>query len=106
MARVTFPLNELALHDVSLGERIEDEIREVLRRYEPPDVLVECRITLQTSGGDPSLARIGIMLSAAGAHGQPGWARAFGLPLDGAAAWLGQTSLERVLGLIESEPTR
>jgi hypothetical protein len=106
MAQVTFPLNELAMHDLSLGERIEDEIRGVLRRYEPADVVVECRITLQAAGADPALARIGIKLSAAGTDGQPGWARAFGLPLDGAAAWLEQTSLERVLGVMEAAPIR
>jgi hypothetical protein len=101
MALVTFRLNELAVSDLPLAERVEDEIRRGLARYEPRDLLVECRITLQ-GARDEARTRIGIMLSTPGGEGRPGWARAFGLPLDGTGAWLSRASLDRVLGLWET----
>jgi hypothetical protein len=101
MALVTFPLNELAGRDETLAERVEAEIRTALARYEPRDLLVECRITLQGAAHELR-TRIGIKLSAAGEHGQPGWARVFGLPLDGAVAWLRRERLDRALGIWES----
>ena len=100
MALVTFPLNELAARDEHLADRVETEIRRTLAPYEPRDLLVECRITVQGGGDDPRI-RIGIKLSAAGGKGRPGWARAFGVPLDGAGAWLRRVHLERALGLWE-----
>lgn len=104
MALVTFPLNELAGQDPALAERVEDEIRGTLACYEPPDMVVECRITVHAGGAEPPAPRIGVKLSSPGAAGQPGWARAFGLALDGAGPWLRGVSLERVFGLMEVAP--
>jgi hypothetical protein len=97
MALVTFPVDELAARDPRLAERVEAEIQRCLAPYEPRDLLVECRITLQ--GTPDERLRMGIKLSAAGGDGRPGWARAFGVPLDGAGAWLRRVHLERALGL-------